>query len=234
MKITKKQIVTFAVLMATLVGAVTCAQSASAAEVDVYRLYNKVSHEHLYTASKHEYDTLPTKSRDWVREGVNFREYSTASASTKAVNRVYNPKSGEHIYTQDSNEVKVLTGKHGWKSEGVAFHAPKTSSNPVYRVFNAGAGLGAHFVTGDTYEKNSLVSRGWKYEGIACYAIENTPSQTKYTVWYNGDTTTKYNIKKGDKLFSTREQAQSWITNYARQVLIDHNVTAHDYGTATW
>ncbi|MGL4333778.1 MAG: hypothetical protein ACRCSC_01805 [Lactococcus garvieae] len=194
MKITKKQIIATAVSMATLFGLATSAQAASAAEVNVYRLYNKVSQEHLYTASKYEYDTLPTKSRDWVREGVNFREYNSASANTKAVNRVYNPRSGEHIYTQDTYEVKVLTSQRGWKSEGVAFHAPKTSSKPVYRVFNAAAGLGAHFVTGDGFEKNSLVSRGWKYEGVAWYALagtsggdngggNTTPPTTTFTGW---------------------------------------------------
>lgn len=171
MKITKKQIIGTAVTALTLLGITVSAQSADAAQTNVYRLYNKVSMEHLYTADKYEYDNLPNLSRDWKREGINFQSYNTNQANTKAVNRVYNPRSGEHIYTQDTNEVRVLTSRYGWRSEGVAFYSPKTSSKPVYRVFNPGAGLGAHFVTGDGYEKNSLVSRGWKYEGIAWYAV---------------------------------------------------------------
>ncbi|EKF50636.1 hypothetical protein [Lactococcus garvieae] len=171
MKITKKQIIGTAVTVLTLLGITVSAQSADAAQTNVYRLYNKVSMEHLYTADKYEYDNLPKLSKDWKREGINFQSYNTNQANTKAVNRVYNPRSGEHIYTQDTNEVRVLTSRYGWRSEGVAFYSPKTSSKPVYRVFNPGAGLGAHFVTGDGYEKNSLVSRGWKYEGIAWYAI---------------------------------------------------------------
>lgn len=171
MKITKKQIIGTAVTTLTLLGITVSAQSADASQTNVYRLYNKVSMEHLYTADKYEYDNLPNLSRDWKREGINFQSYNTNQANTKAVNRVYNPRSGEHIYTQDTNEVRVLTSRYGWRSEGVAFYSPKTSSKPVYRVFNPGAGLGAHFVTGDGYEKNSLVSRGWKYEGIAWYAI---------------------------------------------------------------
>lgn len=171
MKVTKKHIIGTAVTALTLVGITVSAKTADAAQVNVYRLYNKVSMEHLYTASKNEYDNLPKLSADWKREGVNFQSYNTNQANTKAVNRVYNPRSGEHIYTQDTNEVRVLTSQYGWRSEGVAFYSPKTSSKPVYRVFNPGAGLGAHFVTGDGYEKNSLVSRGWKYEGIAWYAI---------------------------------------------------------------
>lgn len=171
MKITKKQIIGTAVTALTLLGITVSAQSADAAQTNVYRLYNKVSMEHLYTADKYEYDNLPNLSRDWKREGINFQSYNTNQSNTKAVNRVYNPRSGEHIYTQDTNEVRVLTSRYGWRSEGVAFYSPKTSSKPVYRVFNPGAGLGAHFVTGDGYEKNSLVSRGWKYEGIAWCAI---------------------------------------------------------------
>ncbi|MFK4968177.1 hypothetical protein ACI1UG_08380 [Lactococcus garvieae] len=171
MKITKKQIIGTAVTALTLLGITVSAQSVDASQTNVYRLYNKVSMEHLYTADKYEYDNLPNLSRDWKREGINFQSYNTNQANTKAVNRVYNPRSGEHIYTQDTNEVRVLTSRYGWRSEGVAFYSPKTSSKPVYRVFNPGAGLGAHFVTGDGYEKNSLVSRGWKYEGIAWYAI---------------------------------------------------------------
>lgn len=171
MKITKKQIIGTAVAALTLGGMAVSAHTASAAQVNVYRLYNKVSMQHLYTADKNEYNNLPKQSRDWIREGVNYKEYNQAQSGTKAVNRVYNPRSGEHIYTQDRNEVRVLTAKYGWRSEGIAFHAPKTSSKPVYRVFNPGAGIGAHFVTGDSYEKGSLVSRGWKYEGVAWNAI---------------------------------------------------------------
>lgn len=139
--------------------------------VSVYRLYNKVSMQHLYTANKNEYNMLPIQSKDWVREGVNYYEYSSKGKDKKAVNRVYNPKSGEHLYTSDAYEVKVLTSRNGWKSEGVAFYTPLKSSKPVYRVFNPAAGIGAHFVTGDKYEKDVLVHRNWKYEGIAWYAI---------------------------------------------------------------
>ncbi|UYT09864.1 MucBP domain-containing protein [Lactococcus garvieae] len=136
--------------------------------VDVYRLYNKKSQEHLYTADAHEYKRLPEISRDWVREGVNFRAYRKSDTSTKAIYRVYNPKSGEHLNTVDSNEVKTLVRK-GWKNEGTAFYGPKTGGKPVYRLFNPKAGIGAHFMTADSYEKSILTKapKEWKYEGVA-------------------------------------------------------------------
>lgn len=141
--------------------------------VSVYRLYNKKSKEHLYTIDSYEYKHLPELSNDWVREGVNFKEYKSSGSTTVTVYRVYNPKSGEHLNTTDSNEVKVLTSK-GWKSEGVAFYAPKTEEKPVYRLFNPKAGIGAHFMTADSYEKSVLTKapKEWKYEGVAWYSIK--------------------------------------------------------------
>lgn len=136
--------------------------------VDVYRLYNKKSKEHLYTSDSYEYKRLPEVAKDWVREGVNFKAYKKSDSTTKPVYRVYNPKSGEHLNTVDSNEVKTLV-KKGWKSEGTAFYGPKSGGKPVYRLFNAKAGIGAHFMTADAYEKNVLTKapKEWKYEGVA-------------------------------------------------------------------
>jgi|GEM_PF-2532946 The GLUG motif./M26 IgA1-specific Metallo-endopeptidase N-terminal region. len=141
--------------------------------VSVYRLYNKKSKEHLYTADSYEYKHLPELSRDWVREGVNFKAYKKSDSTTKPVYRVYNPKSGEHLNTTDSNEVKVLKSK-GWKGEGVAFYTPKTGGKPVYRLFNPKAGLGAHFMTADSYEKSILTKapKEWKYEGVAWNSVK--------------------------------------------------------------
>ncbi|MFK4935511.1 hypothetical protein [Lactococcus garvieae] len=182
MKITKKQIIGAAVTALTLLGITVSAKSADAAQTNVYRLYNKVSMEHLYTADRYEYDNLPKLSKDWKREGINFQSYNTNQANTKAVNRVYNPRSGEHLFTTDSNEVKVLTTQYGWKNEGVAWHSPK-SGKEVYRLFNPKAGLGAHFVTADANERNVLTTKPneWKYEGIAWYAISgNTTPDPEY------------------------------------------------------
>lgn len=141
--------------------------------VNVYRLYNKKSMEHLYTADAYEYKHLPELSSDWVREGVNFKEYKKSDSTTVNVYRVYNPKSGEHLNTTDSNEVKVLTSK-GWQSEGVAFYAPKADGKPVYRLFNPKAGIGAHFMTADSYEKSVLTKapKEWKYEGVAWNSVK--------------------------------------------------------------
>lgn len=140
--------------------------------VPVYRLFNKVNKAHLWTLSLNEYNTLGSTSKDWVREGIAWQAPKVAQGNVP-VYRVYNPKSGEHLYTMSSNEVKVLSSQHGWKSEGVAYYsAPVSTGKPVYRLFNAHAGVGAHFVTSSLNEKNTLVTRGWKYEGIAWYIVK--------------------------------------------------------------
>ncbi|GBG97145.1 membrane protein [Lactococcus termiticola] len=80
---------------------------------------------------------------------------------------MYNPASGEHLFTTDANEKSVLSSQ-GWRYESVAFHSG--GKVPVYRMFNAKAGIGAHLNTANANEKQVLQSQGWKYEGIAWYA----------------------------------------------------------------
>ena len=58
---------------------------------DVYRLYNRVTGDHLYTNSVEERDTL-SKSQ-WNYEGVAFK----APIGTKPVFRMYNPNAGDHF-----------------------------------------------------------------------------------------------------------------------------------------
>ncbi|BDM75176.1 GH25 family lysozyme [Lactococcus garvieae] len=133
---------------------------------NIYRLYNNRNLEHLYTKDANEKDRLPQLSKDWKYEGVAWK---APKSSSVPVYRVYDPRSGEHLYTKDAYEVSVLTSKHGWRREGVAFYSDSSSATPAYRLYNPAAGVGAHFITMDSYEKSVLVTRGWKYEGIAWY-----------------------------------------------------------------
>ncbi|MGO2289985.1 MAG: SSURE domain-containing protein, partial [Lactococcus cremoris] len=138
------------------------------ASQEVYRLYNKMSGEHLYTTSAYEYNTLTMTNSSWSGEKVAWKAPKTGNN----VYRVYNPNSGEHLYTESSFEVNSLVKQNGWKSEGVAFHSDSNSGTPVYRLYNPNSKLGAHFLTMSSYERDSLVKAGWKSEGIAFYAIK--------------------------------------------------------------
>ncbi|GBG97112.1 glycoside hydrolase, family 25 [Lactococcus termiticola] len=162
-----KKLVASGLVAFALLGSVAFAKEASANST-IYRLYNTNNQAHLWTSSTNEAQSLPGIDWNWNYEG---RAWVAPSKGTN-IYRVYNPKSGEHIYTESTNEVDVLS-KNGWRSEGVAFHSADKWGKPVYRLFNAKAGIGAHFVTLSSYERDQLVKSGWKYEGIAWRALGN-------------------------------------------------------------
>ncbi len=131
----------------------------------IYRLYNKKSGEHLWTASKNEYNVL-AKQYGWTQEGVAWY----APDSGKGVLRLYNPTTGDHHYTSDSNEAKVLTTKYGWKYDNNAkplfYSGGKT---PIYRLYNKNLKRGSHHLTKSRNEYDTLKNYGWKQEGVAMY-----------------------------------------------------------------
>ncbi len=95
-----------AALLACSIG---LAQPALAATkgVNVYRLYNTWSHEHLYTANLDEYKARVADG--WNGEGVGFVAPEDGSDQVDGqVYRFFNPNNKEHLYTKDSAEVERL------------------------------------------------------------------------------------------------------------------------------
>lgn len=134
---------------------------------EMYRLYNRVSSEHLYTADSTEVDVL-TRG-DWVYEGVGW---VAPKESDAPVYRLYNPGLGDHHYTMDANEVKALVKRHGWKDEGIGWYSSQEKEVPVYRQYNPGLKTGSHNYTTDATEyKVNNERNGWQGEGEAWYAI---------------------------------------------------------------
>lgn len=134
----------------------------------MYRMYNRISHEHLYTSDAHERDVL--RKGDWNYEGVGW---VAPKKSNTPVYRLYNPVLGDHHYTTDNNEVKVLTSKHGWRYEGIGWYSADTKEVPVYRQFNPGLTVGSHNYTVDSNEyKVNNTRNGWKGEGVAWYGMK--------------------------------------------------------------
>lgn len=84
----------------------------------VYRVYNSVTKEHLYTMSLKEKNYLVTNQK-WKYEGIQF-----FSGGKTALTRLYNPNAKElyncHLLTSDENEIKTLTAK-GWINEGLTW-----------------------------------------------------------------------------------------------------------------
>lgn len=163
-----------AALLACSIG---LAQPAFAATkgVNVYRLYNTWSHEHLYTANLDEYNGLVAKG--WNGEGVGFVTPEDGSDQVDGqVYRLFNPNNKEHFYTKDSAEVERLK-TIGWKYEAVAWNSAKSDQTPVYRLFNPYVTEFTHYYTQSITDRDENVARGMRSEAIAWYALNVTPEQ---------------------------------------------------------
>ena len=91
---------------------------------------------------------------------------TTTASQSVAMNRLYNPNSGEHFYTASNAERDGLV-KLGWNYEGTGWIAPKSSSTPVYRMYNPNLQVGTHHYTMSAAERDWLKGLGWIYEGVA-------------------------------------------------------------------
>ncbi len=145
-------------------------------ETTVYRLYNHITSEHLFTTNYQEYEMLV--NYDWIQEGVGWRSYNIG----KPVYRLYNPVLG-HLYTTSTEEIAFLVGigsysGEGWSYEGVSFISTDgvDGAQPVKRLYNSGfSGIsapGQHHYTLSSHEYDTLIAyHGWSGEDIAFYAL---------------------------------------------------------------
>lgn len=132
--------------------------------VEVYRLYNRWSGEHLFTLSASERDVLVPLG--WTSEGTAW----VAPTAGTPVYRLYNPYSGDHHYTSDKSEYDYLQTL-GWNGEGVSFYSAGTDGKPIYRLFNKWLTQGTHLFTTNAEEYEYLGGIGWQQEGIAFYGL---------------------------------------------------------------
>lgn len=144
----------------------------------VYRMYNPITSEHLFTTDKAEYESLV--AHDWKKEG---EAWSSSLDSAVGVYRLYNPGLGalgkmSHHYTTNKEEADDLVENHGWvydNDKKPIFYSAESNASafdgaePVYRLYNGG--LSAHHYTLDSDENSSLIkNHGWSGEGIGFYA----------------------------------------------------------------
>lgn len=143
----------------------------SSSTIDVYRLYNRATMEHLYTTDA--YERMVLLRNGWVNEGIGW---VAPKQSFSPVFRLCNLISNEHIYTADRNEYKVLSN-NGWRDEGICWFSDDEQRVAIHRQFNPAAGLGAHHYTTSAHESKVLTTeRGWSYEKISWYGVkEGTP-----------------------------------------------------------
>lgn len=165
-------------LIGILVGLSTLVSVGVHADTTIYRLYNRINGEHLYTADANEKEVL-FRQHGWGYEGESW--HAPDAGQGAPVYRLYNPRLQNHLYTIDTNEVAVLTSKHGWKTDNGGRPVFYSGGNvAIYRVYNK-ALRGLHHLTTDTNEYNVLPSHGWRQEGIKLNAIRvGVPIRTQY------------------------------------------------------
>lgn len=158
----KKEIVASLAIAGALTGLGTIQAHAD----DIYRLYNRNTGEHFYTASLAERNHNLEKG--WSYEGMAW----TSLEKGQAIYRLYNPNvvGGDHYYTQSQYEGEALVAK-GWKwdneAKAVFYSGGKIKVSVAY---NPNAQSGSHNYTTSDFEQQSLLSQGWKFGSIAWQA----------------------------------------------------------------
>ena len=135
--------------------------------VQMLRLYNPYTGEHLYTSS--EVEKAARVADGWNDEGKAWVAPSTGTE----VHRLYNPYApgGDHFYTTSAAEVEMLKAA-GWSYEGVAWYSAGSETGvPVYRAYNPYAATGTHHYTVNAGEIENLKAAGWSAEGTAWYGL---------------------------------------------------------------
>lgn len=152
--------------------------STTAGTQTIYRLYNPITGEHLYTPDANEVQVLYSQY-GWGYEGIGW--YSAVNTGAP-VYRLYNPGLGNHLYTTDLNEINVLTTTAGWVMDNNGnplFYSDGTV--PIYRLYNRELS-GMHHLTTDLNEYNVIPAYGWAQEGVAINAVQiGNPIQTQYS-----------------------------------------------------
>jgi hypothetical protein len=143
----------------------TTVEAADSGSQDMYRLYNKTSGEHFYTANRTEAQGLVNVG--WSSEGIGF---VAPKHSNTPVYRLYNKNAGDHHYTTSAFEKDSLV-KTGWAYEGIGWYSSDAKKVKLLRAYNPHAQAGSHNYTTNPGEQSNLVRVGWKDEGIAWYAI---------------------------------------------------------------
>ena len=152
------------------------------------KLSKKTDGTVTYKSSNTKVATVNSKTGEVTIKGVGTTTITAAAAAGKnykaksisytlkvtkkdiiPVYRLFNTRTGEHFYTASTTERSQYLKVGTWRSEGVAWYAPRKSSEPIYRLSNPNNGNEHHY-TKSLKEKDWLVGLGWRYDCIAWYS----------------------------------------------------------------
>lgn len=135
--------------------------------VPIYRLFNRRTGEHFYTASRTEKEQLVESG--WRDEGIGWL---SPKKSETPVFRLYNPNNGEHHYTRSAIERDWLRCL-GWRYEGICWYSDDDKQVPVLRHYHPVQKTGNHHYTTSKGESCHIINNeGWNYEGIGWYGAK--------------------------------------------------------------
>ncbi len=133
----------------------------------IYRLYNIISSEHLFTPSREDYDIFVLQgkydSEWWIGEGISW----LAPESGATVYRLYNKDLGaagrsSHYYTTDLNEIELLKSQ-GWVVDSGGQEFNSGGNSPIWTAYNEALGSAHHYTTNNS-EWSGLETNGWNIE----------------------------------------------------------------------
>lgn len=187
----------------------------------VYRLYNIITSEHLFTTSKIEYDSWVAKDVSltdfWVGEGISW----LAPTSGTVVHRFYNAALGaqghsSHYYTADTAEMEILKN-NGWVDDGADQQFYSGGTTAIYTSYNEALGSSHHYTTSKTewkslasHNRDSEVTKNGSlgvFQGVSGTSWSSTGSryrvvhilgdkgETLTTEWYSGNAGEMTNAK---------------------------------------
>lgn len=203
---------------------------ASVVSEPVYRLYNKKTGEHFYTANHDEAIRNGCVNPGYVAEDLSYfmTDNSPVTGAT-TVSRLFSPSTGDRFYSVAPNEVSnALT--HGYVMETPsAFLAhttfPPAGGRAVFRLYNAKAHR--HLFTWSATERDAALSGGYTNEGNAFY-LASDPDYATVPV------ARLYNARTGDHLY-TANQDETDQVNCTNPAYTNEGVVFYqsmDVGTA--
>ncbi|KAA8816496.1 hypothetical protein EMB92_06230 [Bifidobacterium callitrichos] len=94
----------------------TGVSAAQPSTVTISRMHNTSTDDYIYTGNTDEINVL--RRNGWVEESV-FRTIATGGIS---IHRLYDVRTNRHMLVSNDTEKRGLIA-HGWRDEGIAFHA---------------------------------------------------------------------------------------------------------------
>ena len=201
-----------------------CEITVESDSIPVYRMYNPINGEHLFTFNKQEVEVL-YKYQGWGFEGIGWYTSKTGTP----VYRLYSPKFNNHLYTSNKAEITLITTQQGWiydfDKKPVMYSDGDVS---IYRLYNPSLS-DQHHLTTSNHEYNIATQWGWRQEGVAMQANAlGVPVTTFYykdshkNIDFNNINNNKLD-NNSDSYTQALESAKNYLKNmsFSYQDLID-------------